>query len=81
MDMSYLSITKLCCPACFDLHDILSHPLGSDSADFDTDNDNLNNSTDSDNDNFNNGSLDISGHLTMVYSMLLLAGLNPTVID
>ena len=70
MDMSHLSITKLCCPACFDLHDILSRPLGSDSANFDTDND-----------NFNNGLLDIPGCHTTVYPMLLLAGLDPTVID
>ena len=70
MDMSHLSITKLCCPACFDLHDILSCPLGSDSADFDIDND-----------NFNNGLLDIPGHHITVYPMFLLAGLNPTIVD
>ena len=26
MDMSYISVSKLCCPACWDLHDILSNP-------------------------------------------------------
>jgi hypothetical protein len=81
MDMSHLSITKLCCPACFDLHNILSRPLGSDSADFDTDNDNFNNGTDLDDDNFNNGSLDIPGRHTTVYPVLLPAGLDPTVVE
>ena len=70
MDMSHLSITKLCCPACFDLHNILSRPLGSNSADFDTDND-----------NFNNGSLNIPGRHTTVYPVLLPAGLDPTIVD